>query len=269
MVTFKLIQLYPGSKPLGYILKPVNNGLIKPDNYYQNGIWFNPSDYPKYWQEVKELTLLEEKVVEKDYEILSVSLQRSDKHKIHNVSEYKNTGYIKALLNCNGNKIHSIKRLSDSEIFTIGDKVFSEYANYTINKIKIVNNKCMITALYNTNNPNSLRLHYNLNNLKKCKQPLFTTEDGVDIFEGDKLYSICNMLNIKKHRLFNARYDDNTLLNNRIFFNSDYKHFSTKEKAEEYILMNKPLLSFNDIYDNLKVKDRESVLKFIKQKLNK
>ena len=60
MVTFKLIQLYPGSKPLGYILKPVNNGLTKPDNYYQNGIWFNPSDYPKYWQEIKELTLLEE-----------------------------------------------------------------------------------------------------------------------------------------------------------------------------------------------------------------
>ena len=64
MVTFKLIQLYPGSKPLGYILKPVNNGLTKPDNYYQNGIWFNPSDYPKYWQEVKESSLLEEKAEE-------------------------------------------------------------------------------------------------------------------------------------------------------------------------------------------------------------
>ena len=51
--------------------------------------------------------------------------------------------------------------------------------------------------------------------------------------------------------MFNARYDDNTLLNNRIFFNSDYKHFSTKEKAEEYILYNKPCLSLNDIFKNV------------------
>ena len=164
----------------------------------------------------------------------------------------------------------------------------------------------------------------------KPKQLLFTTEDGVDIFEGDNLYSIDNMLNIRKHLLFNARYDDNTLLNNRIFFNSDYKHFSTKEKAEEYIakntkplfktddgvdifegntiyginndwkvfshytdlqnkvkswgikpvfsttkkaeeyiLMNKPVLSLSDVWDNLKVKDQKEVMKFVKSKLNK
>ena len=83
--------------------------------------------------------------------------------------------------------------------------------------------------------------------VEKVKLPLFTSEDGVDIFEGDKLYSIDNRFNIKKHHLFNARYDDKTLLNNRRFFNSEYKHFSTKEKAEEYILLNKPCLSYKDI----------------------
>ena len=69
--------------------------------------------------------------------------------------------------------------------------------------------------------------------------------------------------------MFNARYDDNTLLNNRIFFNSDYKHFATKKKAEEYILYNKPCLSYGDVQEYLKVKDQKEVLKFVKSKLNK
>ena len=170
---YKLIKLLPfeNSPKIGYISSP--NPLAEGKTHYWNRNWFNPENYPEFW----------ELVVEKDYKILSILLQRSDKHQIHNVSEYKNTGYIEALLNCNGNKIHSVKRLSDSEIFTIGDKVFSEYVNYTINKIGIVNDKCMVSALYDTNNPNDSRLHYNLNNLKKAKQPLFTTEQRSEIEE--------------------------------------------------------------------------------------
>ena len=202
-----------------------------------------------------------EEVVEKDYEIISY-IHNGSKHIWKKDSQLKDTFCIEdgkspftrledILKYPKIYSIYSIKRKSDDEIFAIGDKVFSEYVNYTINEISIVNDKCMVSALYDTNNPNGSRLHYNLNNIKKSKQPLFTTEDGVDIFEGDNLYSIDNMLNIKKHLLFNARYDDNTLLNNRIFFNSDYKHFSTKEKAEEYILYNKPLLTLKDIEELL------------------
>ena len=238
---------YPGSPKLGNTIDNLENDWIE--------------NYPEFWQEV----------VEKDYEILSfinvnnkIYELRLDGRYFNDELKYNDYKYCLEVL-----KIHSVKRLSDSQIFTIGDKVFTEYVNYTINKIDIVNDKCMVTALYDTNNPNGSRFHYNLNNLKKAKQPLFTTEDGVDIFEGDNLYSIDNMLNIRKHLLFNARYDDNTLLNNRIFFNSDYKHFSTKEKAEEYILMNKPLLSLSDVWDNLKVKDQKEVMKFVKSKLNK
>ena len=146
------------------------------------------------------------------------------------------------------------------EIFTIGDKT----NNGTISKFEVDSSGIRVFF-----KEKPINYHVNLNTLKHIKQPLFTTEDGVDIFEGNNLYSIDNMLNIKKHLLFNARYDDNTLLNNCIFFNSDYKHFSTKEKAEEYILMNKPCLSLSDVWDNLKVKDQKEVLKFVKSKLNK
>lgn len=213
---YRLIREYPGSPKLGTILT---------HEELQYCIW------NEYYQEV----------VEKDYEILLISLHRSDKPKITNMIGCGND-YILSLLNCDGNKIHSIKRLSDSEIFTIGDKTYDG----KITKFELNNNNSINVFIENVT-------WIKLDLLIKSKTPLFKTEDGVDIFEGDKLYSICNMLNIKKHRLFNARYDDNTLLNNRIFFNSDYKHFSTKEKAEEYIIENKPVLSLNDIL-NLKKK---------------
>lgn len=149
---------YPGSPKLGNIIDNLENDWIE--------------NYPEFWK----------LVVEKDYEILELSLQRSIKHQI--VSALENSeDYTISLLSCNGNKIHSVKRLSDGEIFTIGDKVFSEYVNYTINKIGIVNDKCMVSALYDINNPNGSRLHYNLNNFKKAKQPLFTTEQRSEIEE--------------------------------------------------------------------------------------
>ena len=171
---YKLIKLLPfeNSPKIGYISSP--NPLAEGKTHYWNRNWFNPENYPEFWEKVK------------DYEILSLARLCSIKPTITDVSDYGD-GYIEALLKCDKARIHSVKR-NDGEIFTIGDKVFSEYVNYTINKIGIVNDKCMVSALYDTNNPNDSRLHYNLNNLKKAKQPLFTTEDGVDIFEGDKIY---------------------------------------------------------------------------------
>lgn len=225
--------------------------------------------------------------VKKDYEILSFKDLHSSRILTLNLNkQYYQDGNmylpIKNLLpNIKNWQIHSIKRNSDGEIFTIGDTVIFKYnkglcldvPNYAqapcaisgkkiIEGFSIINNQLGIKTTYN-------RFYYSIDCPEIIKQPLFTTEDGVDIFEGDNLYSIDNMLNIRKHLLFNARYDDNTLLNNRIFFNSDYKHFSTLEKAEEYILINKPLLSLSDVWDNLKVKDQKEVLKFVKSKLNK
>ena len=144
---------YPGSPKLGNIIDNLENDWIE--------------NYPEFW----------EKVVEKDYEILNF---------ISTENNIAQLSYFTCENNFTGNniwKIHSIKRKSDGEIFTIGDKVFSEYVNYTINKIGIVNDKCMVSALYDTNNPNDSRLHYNLNNLKKLKQPLFTTEQRSEIEE--------------------------------------------------------------------------------------
>jgi hypothetical protein len=89
-----------------------------------------------------------------------------------------------------------------------------------------------------------------LNNVEKVKQPLFTTEDGVDIFKGDKTYYVFNDLTPECNSGFKCKWKvrggfyQNYQVNQG---NEYYKVFSTKEKAEEYILLNKPCLSINDI----------------------
>lgn len=221
---------YPGSPKLGNTIDNLENDWIE--------------NYPEFWK----------LVVEKDYEILSVITN--------------NNKFIEKVYNQDATiepywKIHSVKRLSDGEIFTIGDKVFSEYVNYTINKISIVNDKCMVSALYDINNPNGSRLHYNLNNFKKAKQPLFTTEDGVDIFEGDKIYSIDKTKLIFKDidRIIQSQYFERSSL---------YKYFSTKEKAEEYILLNKPCLSYNEVLNATKIRNKntfETLKDLVKSKI--
>lgn len=69
---------------------------------------------------------------------------------------------------------------------------------------------------------------------------LFRSEDGVDIFEGDDVWGI----EIITWDVFkrNSLTDPKSVLENWL-----HGKFSTKEKAEDYILMNKPCLSINDI----------------------
>ena len=244
---YKLIKLLPfeNSPRIGYTSEP--HLSQKDEDHYWNGLWFNPENYPEFWEEV----------VEKDYEILSLIEGKF----IYPCDKYSKD-FINQLFNTLGINIHSVKRLSDGEVFTIGDKVFNEYVNnYTINKICIVNDKCMVSALYDTNNPNGSRLHYNLNNLKKAKQPLFTTEDGVDIFEGEYYYPV-----EKEFYFLHEKQTNHHCTNEEKFW-----IFSTKEKAEEYILMNKPVLSLKEIKETTTIKglSLKKLEKLVQQKLNK
>lgn len=74
--------------------------------------------------------------------------------------------------------------------------------------------------------------------VKSVRKPLFISEDGVEIFEGQNYFSIDAALNEKIQEVFSTK---NTIKS------CFYRYFSTKEKAEEYILLNKPCLSINDI----------------------
>jgi hypothetical protein len=74
---------------------------------------------------------------------------------------------------------------------------------------------------------------------ENTKKPLFISEDGIEIFEGDETYAV--------------RLWDFGVSEKKIYYGAslNLKYFAEKERAEEYILMNKPLLSVNDIIDIL------------------
>lgn len=258
---YKLKKIYPGSPKLGTICE-YNGNVWSDSNEFTNPI-INPEEYPEFWQ----------KVIEKDYEILSL-VASSNVHSIPLRVLNKNTnlfGYaihtqreelsLNFLLN-SGYVIHSIKRLSDGEIFTIGDLIGNAYP---ISEFEIYNkeNTVLINCYLSKNSAGSY--NQRLKTLKKPKQKLFTTEDCVDIFEGDIFWNVGITYNLNDYQITNNKY-------NLVFLKDGSKQFSTKEKAEEYILMNKPILSLNEIYN---LTDKESGLynesdleKLVKQKIN-
>ena len=232
MKKYKLIKEYPGSPKLNSIWEYEGN-VWSDCNHFTSPI-INPENYPEFW----------EKVVEKDYEILSfiatkwckgdryLTIRKPDED--YTVYDFLYKG---ACVQSGDYQIHSIKRLSDGEIFTIGDEIGVSGFSFPIVSFKIHDEENTILVSYRDKNGSGL---YNtrLKNIQKVKKPLFTTEDGVDIFEGDKYYKIVN-------KTFQLLVMENASKGESL----KSKIFSTKEKAEEYILLIKPWLSFQDVLD--------------------
>ena len=296
---YKLIKTYPGSPKLhsivevkldGYIHWNVNSNENNPTNYIHNS---SMKQYEEFW----------EKVVEKDYEILSfinvnnkIYKLRFDGHYFNDELKYNDYQYCLNVL-----KIHSIKRLSDNVVFNIGDTVqLNDMWKYDckIKEINIYNNevsftiqdknissayrkfeqfkkvKCVLfttednvevindeTIVYWLQFKSNMWFEYGstpyysisvtsgnykafstiearkqwLN--KKYPKPLFTTKDGVDIFKDDYYYPV-----EKSYYYLHEKQTNHHCTNEDKFW-----IFSTKEKAEEYILFNKPCLSINDV----------------------
>lgn len=226
--TFKLIKEYPGSPELNAIEEPldIKRHMMSNGNYGYN------FDNKEYWKEV----------IEKDYKILKFrritydSMCYTNVGDIVDADENNNKNYNSHIYRFL--EIYSVKRLSDGKIFTVGDDVvFNKTNNFDITSFHISESNKIACG--------DMELKY----IEHYKKPLFTTEDGVDIFEDDDIYWIWDDFSggIKCNK-FNddcGEYDVKLVLN---------KHegiegigFSTKEKAEEYILMNKPCLSINEV----------------------
>ena len=206
---YRLVKEYPGSLKLNttVYLETEDNYMTNMENDFRLFPKKIVENYPEFWQPI----------VEKDYEILSF---KSNEGNIVDLS------YFTCEEDFIGNsiwKINSVKR-NDGEIFTIGDK--TEFG--LISKIVINNNSLSFYFEQKS-------CGYNLQTLIKWK-PLFKTEDGVDIFENNTSIYVLDKFTIRhiKHKDFNV-------------ISKHVKYFSSKEKAEEYILMNKPCLSINEI----------------------
>lgn len=112
----------------------------------------------------------------------------------------------------------------------------------------------------------------NTNDWEEIKQPLFTTEDGVEIFEGDTK----EIFFIHKNNDFSVK---STLKRECKLgsFSNNVLYFSTKKSAENYIKMNKPCLSLKDVFSvypeyktrepNIKTKHAEEIIKIVKERM--
>lgn len=250
---FELIEEYPGSPELGSIHIPNGFGVIAPQVTVEN-----VDNYTQHWREMFE-----------EFEVQSFSYKKWE-----SLAKIKDDGlyYTKSgsfwtynsLIGCgisvkSGHiKIHSIKRLSDGEVFTIGDSVMRYGKIAEIRTIKLDKNWAGGAVINEGLKP---YLGECIETLSKVDNPILKTEEGVEIFEGDELWWL------------RVIEDDNEIeeifsygkygWNGEISINGTYKWFSNEYSAKEYIIMNKPLLSVMDVKQQLPKLIKAGVQKFI------
>lgn len=269
------IPLCP-SYELNRIYKVINNKVVGDsgeildetnwDNKSHNGSQFTPSTKEEY----------DAQFVKKDYEILSLKLTNQENivsvkkgdivktsrcvkgHLQWQMEDGKIDSFSNDKITLKSFDIHSVKRLSDGEIFTVGDKVVLPTKQVeTILKISIVSEKIILyyqTNSYISNTDVGTGNWFEL--IKKYKEPLFTTEDGVNIFKGDLYYII--------------DYDKWRALSSIANFWSGPKnlkqYFSTKKAAENFIKCNKPCLSYNDVWNMTTNKSSDNLWSIVTKK---
>ena len=197
-----------------------------------------------------------EKVISKNYEILSFYTPESDSildKKSNGLFSYgSGSGYYseedllsgdRDRMDLKGNDlfdyvIYSVKRLTDGQVFSLGDKAKDSRYGFvgTIDKFKINGGSVYVSSKENV-------WGQDLSNLIKYEEPkvLFTTLDNVELKHGDKFY----VVDTKFFKIFEAEAGI-TFKTEKWIKNS----YFDRKLAEEWIVMNKPVLSLNDLLDN-------------------
>lgn len=146
--------------------------------------------------------------------------------------------------------IHSVKRLSDGEVFSVGDGI--KQGAISAIKVNPTNNSVYVIVNERT---------FSLKFIDKQRKVLFTTEDGKAVYEGDACWNVDPDTSFGWQAL---------RVHIGISGAIQGKYFSTESAAKEYVENNKPLLSFNDIVKCIDIGNvYEARLKqLIQQKLN-
>lgn len=183
--------------------------------------------------------------------------------------------------------IHSVKRLSDGEVFTVGDEcTYNEKEYWLISGFDIYNDKIGVLAEVTLNDgrkDDRWRKCFLKSAKKKLPsqsskpEPLFRTEDGKDIFEGDAYWWVCTLKNKDENVICcdSEWQQGEGKASDRSCTDKNYALFSTQEAANEYVLMNKPCLSVNEVveitrrYWGLKVAVESDLQTLAQSKTNK
>ncbi len=89
------------------------------------------------------------------------------------------------------------------------------------------------------------------------RKPLFVTEDGLECFDGDEYYSIG--VDFKAIRM--------RALEHGISYSSDVKRFKHESNADEYIVKNKPVFSYEDFIRWGNVPYERVIMKLAKERI--
>lgn len=155
--------------------------------------------------------------------------------------------------------IHSVLRKSDNTTWVIGEEVNTPHLKgASIKSFGIFSERLIVDFHHDYNEENSCPL----SDLSKPlpveeKKVLFVTEDGVEIMDGDKYWNVSTEFKIN---CFDADKDWTGRVGTRTF--------STEEKAKEYITLNKPCLSVQDLLAafNIEPDERNNIIELAKNK---
>lgn len=151
----------------------------------------------------------------------------------------------KQLLTSSIHRIESVQRICDGELFTVGDKC-SYGKEGIITKFHISGVREMLCDI----EFNKISSYSNapLRAIEKVKPkvPLFTTEDGVEVFVNDTVYSVRKIDWFNDPVPFKAHYGSSSL--GRDKQTNSWWYFSTKDAANNFITLNKPVeVSYKEI----------------------
>lgn len=186
-----------------------------------------------------------EEILELEYEIVKLKSKNGVVSTYEQVSNvYKSrTEWVEAFLKIKVWFIDSIKRLSDGEIFSIGDQIKGKgLLTYTINDFHVVSNS-LVMIRAQSDHCSTTSISTPIKEAEKVKRILFTTEDGVDVFENQKYWFI----NTEGCTPFWTAKSHTMGLSDRGLAPLGVKQFSSKEAADDYIFLNKPCLSLKDV----------------------
>lgn len=213
MKKYRLIKEYPGSDNLGTIVTGSKETMYSKGLGYRNYDWAHVETHPKYWEEV----------FESNYEILKTCPIEGT--------------------------IYSVKRISDGEIFTIGDKARTSGSNnrHVIRQFR-VKQKCFgrnFSGGYTYDGIDRIWVDWEencggnwLESTEKLRQPVFVTHDDKVIFSGDKVWWV----NIKDG-------SNGYGFGGNMFYPDTFAYFLTEEDSIKFRSQNEVLFKTHDGVD--------------------
>jgi hypothetical protein len=240
---FELIKEYPGSQKLGSIIEFKNGNhfhVYVGQDIDECGIKFN-KEYHTQLKDCVEKTEFFKEIIQPTYQILEYFTEY----------QFDLGNFCSGPKRIESNRIKSVIRLSDGEIFSVGGVV-----EFYHNSIKCIRN---IVGIRKVTDDILLNIEINFGIVrtsefylkdvtKSFKQPLFETEDGVKIFEGDDWWCAYDETYFEeKWRWKVVKWSKHNALAHLKLEDKSVHRFSTEELAKDYIKLYEPKYSIHDL----------------------